>query len=333
MSTKPVIVVAAIVATAAAACTGSGDHPSASSGASTASASSPSGKAIPSSGGGARVSPPVTVSPSATAVPDRATTVVLRAPARGRARAVLAKLPTKGRAPKTGYTRARFGPAWTDNTAAPSGHNGCGTRDDMLARQLNKVRKSGRCVVLSGNEIDPYTRAALYYVRGRSTVDIDHVTALGDAWQKGAQQLSTVQRTQFANDPLNLLSVSLGANRQKSDSDAASWLPRNKSYRCSYVARQIAVKYRYRLWVTQAERAAMQRVLRVCPRQNVPRTASGRAAPAPAKPSTSPPPPSSSVYYANCTAVKAAGKAPLHKGQPGYRAALDRDGDGVACES
>lgn len=39
-----------------------------------------------------------------------------------------------------------------------------------------------------------------------------------------------------------------------------------------------------------------------------------------------------SVYYANCAAARAAGAAPLLRGQPGYRPALDRDGDGVACE-
>jgi len=53
-------------------------------------------------------------------------------------------------------------------------------------------------------------------------------------------------------------------------------------------------------------------------------------------PSTPPPapsePPASSAYYANCTAARNAGAAPLYKGQPGYRAGLDRDGDGVACE-
>ena len=41
---------------------------------------------------------------------------------------------------------------------------------------------------------------------------------------------------------------------------------------------------------------------------------------------------SSDVYYKNCAAVRAAGKAPLYKGQPGYSTKLDRDGDGVACE-
>ncbi|MDQ6752394.1 MAG: excalibur calcium-binding domain-containing protein, partial [Actinomycetota bacterium] len=38
------------------------------------------------------------------------------------------------------------------------------------------------------------------------------------------------------------------------------------------------------------------------------------------------------VFYANCSAVKAAGMAPLRRGQPGYAAKLDRDGDGIACE-
>ncbi|MFI9531057.1 excalibur calcium-binding domain-containing protein [Micromonospora rosaria] len=38
------------------------------------------------------------------------------------------------------------------------------------------------------------------------------------------------------------------------------------------------------------------------------------------------------VYYANCAAVRAAGKAPIRRGDPGYSRRLDRDGDGVACE-
>src|SRR3954451_9100170 len=202
----------------------------------------------------------------------------------------------------------------------------------MLTRQLRAVRRSG-CAVQSGNETDPYTRVGLYYQRGESTVDLDHVVALGDGWQKGAQKLRPTLRTRFANDPLNLLSVSASANRQKGDSDAASWLPKDKNYRCAYVARQIAVKHRYRLWVTAAERSAMNRVLLACPTQTVPTAGAGKAAPAPPRPAPLPPPPPSSVYYPNCDAVRAAGKAPLSRGQPGYRSPLDGDGDGVACES
>lgn len=44
-------------------------------------------------------------------------------------------------------------------------------------------------------------------------------------------------------------------------------------------------------------------------------------------------PPTTAVYYANCTAVRAAGNAPIYRGQPGYRSALDADNDGIACET
>ena len=48
---------------------------------------------------------------------------------------------------------------------------------------------------------------------------------------------------------------------------------------------------------------------------------------------TAPPPAPAPVYYPNCDAARAAGAAPLYRGEPGYRPKLDRDGDGVACES
>ena len=175
---------------------------------------------------------------------------------------VLATLPVKGRAPKTGYSRDQFGPSWADTD-----RNGCDTRNDMLRRDLSAVAiKPGTrdCTVLSGLLNDPYTATLINFLRGNSTstaVQIDHVVALSDAWQKGAQQLSPAQRLSFANDPLNLLAVDGPANQQKSDGDAATWLPPNKSFRCEYVARQIAVKSRYSLWVTQSEHDAMARVL------------------------------------------------------------------------
>jgi hypothetical protein len=179
---------------------------------------------------------------------------------------VLATLPIKGRAPKTGYSRDQFGQAWADVD-----RNGCDTRNDMLRRDLTSLAiKPGTrdCVVLSGFLNDPYTAAPISFQRGSSTstaVQIDHVVALSDAWQKGAQQLSPAQRTAFANDPLNLLAVDGPANQQKSDGDAATWLPPNRSFRCEYVARQISVKSSYSLWVTQAEHDAMARVLGDCP--------------------------------------------------------------------
>ena len=72
------------------------------------------------------------------------------------------------------------------------------------------------------------------------------------------------QREAFANDPLNLLAVGRPANLQKGDGDAATWLPPNKAFRCAYVARQVCVKTAYGLWVTAAERDALNRELNRC---------------------------------------------------------------------
>lgn len=187
--------------------------------------------------------------------------------ARGSALAAVDALTVKGRAPKTGYEREKFGRAWADVDG-----NGCGTRDDILRRDLTGVRLTdGRCKVASGTLTDdPYTGTTVEYVRGRSKVDIDHVVALSDAWQKGAGKWDKDTRRRFANDPLNLLAVDSSTNRRKSDGDAATWLPPNKAYRCTYVARQVAVKKKYGVWVTGAERDAMKRVLKGCPQQKLP---------------------------------------------------------------
>ena len=195
----------------------------------------------------------------------------------------MATLPIKGRAPLTGYSRAQFGPAWTDDVTVADGHNGCDTRNDILRRDLtNTVIKPATqgCTVASGVLHDPYTDTVITFTRGVTTsaaIQIDHVVALGDAWQTGAQQLSLAARTNFANDPLELLAVSGPANEQKGDADAASWLPPNKSFRCSYVAIQVGVKMKYDLWVTLAEQQAIARVLATCPTQPLP---SGAPAPA-----------------------------------------------------
>jgi hypothetical protein len=192
----------------------------------------------------------------------------------GSALAALTTLAVKGRAPKTDYDRALFGQAWADVD-----RNGCDTRNDVLRRDLGAyVLKAGThgCVVLSGTLYDPYTGTTIGFVRGQvssTAVQIDHVVALSDAWQKGAQVLSVETRRAFANDPLNLLAVDGPTNQRKGDGDAATWLPPNKPYRCSYAARQVAVKTRYRLWVTSAEREALARILATCPSQPLPTAA------------------------------------------------------------
>ncbi|TQJ69610.1 excalibur calcium-binding domain-containing protein [Arthrobacter sp. SLBN-100] len=260
-----------------------------------------------------------------------------------RAMDLLATLPIKGRAPKTGYDRALFGQAWADVD-----RNGCDTRNDILKRDLTGITytNSVPCKVQTGTLADPYTGASISFLRGSGTsvaVQIDHVVALSDAWQKGAQQLTTEQRTAFANDPLNLQATDGPTNQQKGDGDAATWLPPNKGFRCEYVARQISVKASYSLWVTQAEHDAMANILAGCGGQLAPTNQQAPAAasapapaaePAPVVASPAPAVPAAAgVFYANCAAAKAAGAAPIQAGEAGYRAGLDRDLDGIACES
>ena len=172
----------------------------------------------------------------------------------------LKNLDVKGRAPKTRYERSQFGDVWSSNL-------GCDTRNSILARDLTEIITDNGCKIESGRLADPYTGLTIQFKRGTTTSDdvqIDHVIALSNAWQTGAQQLSYEQRVAFANDPLNLLAVDGPTNEQKSDGDAATWLPPNKAFRCQYVNRQISVKSKYRLWVTPAERDAMSRVLVSC---------------------------------------------------------------------
>lgn len=186
--------------------------------------------------------------------------------ASGAAIDALKTLEIKGRAVKTGYSRTQFGDGWLTD-------NGCDTRNSILRRDLEDTAVDDQCKVLSGLLQDPYTGRIIQFQRGNTTSDdvqIDHVVALSNAWQTGAQQLSKEKRIEFANDPLELLAVDGLANQQKSDSDAATWLPPNKAFRCQYVARQVAVKQKYQLWVTSAEYTSIMTILESCPGQRLP---------------------------------------------------------------
>lgn len=202
--------------------------------------------------------------PATTTAPDSSTNS--SAPmSTSQALAQLARLAVKGPAPMTGYSREQFGPAWADTD-----HNGCDTRNDILRRDLTGTTlKAGThgCVVLAGVLADPYTGHSIDFTRGSSTstaVEIDHVVALADAWRTGAQAWSPDKREEYANDPLVLLAVDGPTNEAKGDGDAATWLPPNKAYRCTYAARQVTIKTTYSLWVTPAEHDALERILHTC---------------------------------------------------------------------
>ena len=182
-----------------------------------------------------------------------------------RAVEVLEELEVKGRAPKTGYSREAFYSGWPTV-------EGCSLRQKIIRREFGETAVLDGCNVVAGEYDEPYTGQHLVFMEREEIskgVQIDHVVALSDAWQKGAQYMDAEMREQIATDPLNLLAVEAKANSKKSDGDAATWLPSNKKFRCQYVARQVSVKYKYGLWVTSAEKEAIGKVLENCPNERV----------------------------------------------------------------
>ena len=176
---------------------------------------------------------------------------------------VLELLEVKGRAPKTGYNREQFYSGWPTV-------DGCNLRQRIIRREFGETAVLDGCTVLAGEFVEPYTGKLVKFTEKSAIskgIQIDHVVALSDAWQKGAQYMAAEDRYAMATDPLNLLAVDATANSQKSDGDAATWLPPNKAFRCQYVTRQVSVKYRYGLWVTSAEKEAISRVLESCPNE------------------------------------------------------------------
>jgi hypothetical protein len=307
---------------------------------------------MPSVGRSQMPAPSESASPSAAAQPSTPTPVAEAGAALAGwpysetlARDAVDELIVRGRAPKTGYDRDLFGAGWVDVD-----RNGCDTRNDVLGAQLERVATAGGCRVTAGVLADPYTGTDIAFVPGsRTTVHIDHVVALSDAWQKGAQGWKWEMRVAFANDPLNLLAVDASTNMSKGDGDTATWLPPNKAFRCEYVSRQVAVKAKYDVSVTEAEKAAMVRVLEACPGQLLPEpgdqatTASNTggkepgAAPQPTKkPVANPDAVDEKLTdpdLGTCKAAKAAGYGPYYRGvDPEYAYYRDGDSDGTVCE-
>ena len=178
---------------------------------------------------------------------------------------VLELLEVKGRAPKTGYSRDQFYGGWPTV-------DGCSLRQKIIKREFGETAVLDGCNVISGEFDEPYTgEHKKFNTREEISkgIQIDHVVALSDAWQKGAQYLSEDVRYNIATDPLNLLAVDASLNQGKSDGDAATWLPPNKKFRCQYVARQVSVKYKYKLWVSEAEKNAIHDILVTCPEEPV----------------------------------------------------------------
>jgi hypothetical protein len=169
-----------------------------------------------------------------------------------------------------GYKREKFGQTWTDDHGGRGGHNGCDTRNDVLAAQLTGVqyRERSKCVVIAGTlPTDPYTGKRIEFRKAKATeVQIDHMYPLARAWDMGASRWTQQRRTDFANDQVaNLLAVNGSANASKSDEGPGEWLPLNRAYRCTYVLRYLQVAHKYALPITTADRDSAQTIIRTCP--------------------------------------------------------------------
>lgn len=197
-------------------------------------------------------SPQISQSPKASATPEVNQEV-------SQASLAAQDLVERGRSSSSNYSREAFGSAWKDVD-----RNGCDTRNDILARDFTTVIfKVGTndCKVVGGTWTDPYSNEAYTFTEPPSGAQIDHVVALKNAWEMGADLWTDELRTEFANDPLNLV-VTIGSlNAQKSDSNAASWLPPFKPGRCDFIARQVAVKIKWELFVTSSEKEVMRTIL------------------------------------------------------------------------
>ncbi len=158
-------------------------------------------------------------------------------------------------------TAAQWGQTWYD-----ADRNGCDTRNDVLRRDLTgpELRPGSRCVVVAGTLHDPYTATTITFRKATAAaVQIDHVVPLAEAWRSGARDWTLDQRRAYANDPLVLLAVDGPANESKGDRAPDKWRPTHGQ--CPYATRYVQIKTKWRLTVTTAERAALTKMLRVCP--------------------------------------------------------------------
>lgn len=253
----------------------------------------------------------------------------------------LAVLIVDDRPSPQGQYRREDWPHWADVEG-----NGCDARQDALVAwsiEPATVNRSSGCRVVAGSWVSPYDGMAS---NNPSDFDVDHLVPLADAFDSGGWQWTAERRRAFANDPAELVVASASSNRSKGSQSPDQWRPADRSSWCAYADGWVDVKSSWGLTVTTSERDALGQMLDTCgPAGAVWPRGGGApiASPAPevsggstgGGASTAPPggsPPPADVYYANCTAARAAGAAPILRGQPGYRSALDRDNDGIACE-
>ena len=261
-----------------------------------------------------------------------------------------------------GYDRSLF-KHWIDDD-----RDGCDTRKEVLIEEAIVKPKIGKkCVLSGGTWLSSFDNKT---IKGSgSTLDVDHMVPLAEAWRSGAWQWTNAERQLFANDMMDsrvLISVTASSNRSKGDRDLANWLPKaSKEVVCDYVFAWIAVKLRYYLSIDPNEAAVIERIAfePSCNARNASKTSkplmafekyhvnyvspTASATPMPTASATPTPTASATptptkvkpapIKYKNCTEAKAAGVTPILRSTDpelyALNTALDGDKDGDACES
>ena len=224
------------------------------------------------------------------------------------------------------YDREAFG-----YPAAGTDSRGCNSRSRVLVRDSTlpaQVAYPG-CKVLAGRWTD-FTTGSVF--EDPAQVSIDHLVPLKEAYRSGASSWSTATMVEFGNDvdrPETLKVIGGSGNAAKGDKDPARWRPLLRSSWPAYARAWLVVKVAYALSADPAEAEALRDML----------AGAGATTPASSSTSTSPGPTtitglpgptvSTPTSFSSCSAVRAAGKAPLLQGQPGYTRTLD--GDRTIC--
>ena len=161
------------------------------------------------------------------------------------------------------YDRDAFGTAWADVD-----ENGCGTRDDILARDMTEETFGGEeeCEVRTGTLEDPYSGETIDFDKseGSYQIDIDHLIPLGAAWEAGADEWTDEERLAYANDPAVLLAVNAGDNRSKSDATIGEWMPDNEAISCQYSAQWVEISVEYELSVSEEDHQVLSDLAEEC---------------------------------------------------------------------
>jgi Protein of unknown function (DUF1524) len=178
-------------------------------------------------------------------------------PSASKTKVVLKRLTVAPPAPRSGYSRAKFGRGWATTS------NGCDVRERVLIRDGRGVQTGAGCRILGGHWRSVYDGKVFDAAHG---LDIDHIVPLANAWRSGARSWTPEQRREFANDLRDpqLLAVSASSNRSKGDRGPEQWQPKRKAVWCLYARWWIDVKRTWKLSVAASEKQALASMLGSC---------------------------------------------------------------------